>query len=488
MGEMGNRRIRTTGLLAACLLFASCPTPAENITGSVDIDLTGIDLRMEPPIIGDVLRAAYDFPGAAKPSFQWMSGGKPTGDKGENYRVAIEDLGKEILVVGFQDGYVGGMISPATFPVGGKRDDPPLPEDFEVYLDSELAFVGAKLTAMVKGDIPKEELVWQWRRGTEYDNDRDYLPILGAREDTYVPVAADLGYYLMVYALHPEYSGMGYSRRAGPVSRGGMVAPQNTFVVTGGTKQFTLQPVPPPGMAFSWSIDREDLGSISDTGLLTVNSDAGEGEKIQVRATVGGTGYAPADVIVIRRVDSITISPHDLVMAPGQGREFEVESVPYGAPYTLALNPPDAGTLTYPNGAIKLTLALGLKPSAIVHLTASVTNQELIYDTATITVAQGGSFQIDGDSFFDDKGPGEIEGPTYGVLDDPVPLVIANAGSYQEILWFYEGIEVGSGASFSLGAEFHDHREGAHWVTVQVKPVGSDRTYSGTIKVTLTML
>lgn len=140
--------------------------------------------------------------------------------------------------------------------------------------------------------------------------------------------------------------------------------PTEPDLVNGGTQQFSVagtlkdgSPVTLPPTAVHWTVDKADLGSITDAGLFTASSDPSAGGLATVSASAGG---ASATATVAVGQDAVTVDP---LTDPGQYGVADAyvnvwpRNVPSPGPQSISVGNESASTekrLSTDTGSLKL--------------------------------------------------------------------------------------------------------------------------------------
>ncbi|MCL2608751.1 MAG: hypothetical protein FWD94_02460 [Treponema sp.] len=233
--RLGSSKPLSAVLVAAFVatLFGACFTEPDdslgnpNIVGSISIDVVSIvkgDIRATswkgPVLGGDTLVAnTSDLQrryGSGPDTYQWRreKGGdsKATDVRGQEYDLGEDDFGASLMVVAFHSEYNGGIISRpspiATLPV--TEETPDINEQGLVLKVEGYPDVKEELRARIFEDLGRidepaeidsyDGFFFQWLR-SEPNNPEEFVPILGATEQTYLTQRADLGRYLMAVAV-----------------------------------------------------------------------------------------------------------------------------------------------------------------------------------------------------------------------------------------------------------------------------------------------
>ncbi|MCL2608325.1 MAG: hypothetical protein FWD94_00250 [Treponema sp.] len=220
----GIRACAVALLALAAMLAVACPVqvePQPKLSGRVFIEPAGPGRRAagENPIfqVGDRIRANTDgLSGSGPQTFLWRRGIDPIpGEKGKTYTLRDEDVGFGIAVIVFTDGNEGGIISDPTFPVLRSAVDVSgntLGRAASEVDISGTLWVGKTLGAEIKwrpGNADQIGTRFQWMRSepslNEPISNGDYTAILGANDGEYTLTRVDMGRWIKVVAVHPDY-------------------------------------------------------------------------------------------------------------------------------------------------------------------------------------------------------------------------------------------------------------------------------------------
>jgi DNA-binding beta-propeller fold protein YncE len=263
--------------------------------------ITAVGQITGTPVVGSTLTAGVVTPAGATVSYQWVGSDAENGPYtniagafGNTYVPVTGDLGRYIQVYATGTGMYSVSLNstaagPVTTPLTGIGPITGTPE------------VGSTLTA---GTVTPTgaTVTYQWNESASVTG--PWTPVAGATGTTYVPVAGDIGRYLMVNATGTGlYTGFADSTAAGPVTA---VTPTTSPTTVPTTLPTTVPTTVPTTIvtttatsvpAYSSGQSGETLSDFpsSDLPLMTVTINIGGDSKAR-QAVVTGTGLR--DLIV----------------------------------------------------------------------------------------------------------------------------------------------------------------------------------------------
>jgi hypothetical protein len=311
---------------------AAGPVTLPRLTGSAQIN--------GAPNIDEELTVNIDnLGGAGAVSYQWLiSEGwegpydKIEGGTGPAYKIIEDDGGYNIKVEVRREGFYGGVESEPVGPV-----EPPLPP-----LEGSAGIIGSpEAGIMLSADTRNiqglgGELSFQW--GISGGAAGPFTDIPNATGETYTPVEADEGKYIMVTIRREGYSGGLSAAADGAVKAFGTSGPVQIqgFDLLGlvESEKYTVTvrgASPPPGAGITWAIREQDevkAGTgVTQEGVLTIAPDEVIA-KISLLADVDGEDITGIKEVTINKDPLFFRQSAETVFA-GSSSAFSVNAIAF---------------------------------------------------------------------------------------------------------------------------------------------------------------